>query len=402
MKSSSDCKRVLLLDGGVSTHLEGKLQATAGDDREGGNSFEHKELWSSSLLLNPQGQTVILEGHKDWIVAGCNLISTVTYQCHYRKDLWPPNVCLLQTPQDMTNLWHTGLMLARKAVVEVEQGQKGQHQGQPKDHSGTLPVMVVASLGCYGAALANGAEYTGAYEDATKATLMDFHRRKLQVVAQHQSAMETTVDGIAIETVPSILECHALVELLVNKGNPESFHKDLNGTALWISLSCRNASQLNDGTLLQDALQVLAAIPTNRVHAFGLNCCDVVHLPALVEILVRHVHAQAIQAKSSIARGIVLYPNSGEVWVSPTQTWKQGTGCTTPETMSQHLLSIVRRIDSLWESLSSVPASKVGTERVRPDLPRLILGGCCRTTPATMLALRQKVDDYLSQPTGDA
>merc|ERR1719223_655192 len=70
---------ILLLDGGISTHLEQKLNH-GNNDKDKSSPFSHRELWSSSLLLTPEGRQEILNGHLDFLDAGCDVISTVTYQ----------------------------------------------------------------------------------------------------------------------------------------------------------------------------------------------------------------------------------------------------------------------------------------------------------------------------------
>lgn len=60
--------------------------------------------------------------------------------------------------------------------------------------------LVAASLGCYGASLANGAEYSGDYGDASIEDLMEFHRHRLRVMSR------SGADVLAFETVPSLLE----------------------------------------------------------------------------------------------------------------------------------------------------------------------------------------------------
>jgi S-methylmethionine-dependent homocysteine/selenocysteine methylase len=59
---------ILILDGGVSTHLEHKLLD--------GEPFEFRQLWSSSLLLNDRGRRLIQQGHYDWIHAGADIMTT--------------------------------------------------------------------------------------------------------------------------------------------------------------------------------------------------------------------------------------------------------------------------------------------------------------------------------------
>jgi S-methylmethionine-dependent homocysteine/selenocysteine methylase len=66
--------RVMILDGGVSTHLAECIVGC-------GQRFEYKELWSSSLLLTEPGRQQIVRSHRDWLTqAHVDCLSTVTYQ----------------------------------------------------------------------------------------------------------------------------------------------------------------------------------------------------------------------------------------------------------------------------------------------------------------------------------
>jgi len=55
--------------------------------------------------------------------------------------------------------------------------------------------LVAASIGCYGAYLADGSEYTGKYK-LSKKELMNWHRKRLKVVIGERP------DIIAFETIP--------------------------------------------------------------------------------------------------------------------------------------------------------------------------------------------------------
>jgi S-methylmethionine-dependent homocysteine/selenocysteine methylase len=120
---------IWLLDGGVSTYLESILR----------RPFQHRSLWSSSLLLTSEGREAIRQCHLDFFRAGSDLASTVTYQCNYLPQ---------HSNFDMDSMLRKGVQLARKAaeIVAAEDGR---------------PRFVVASIGCYGSALADGSEYTG-------------------------------------------------------------------------------------------------------------------------------------------------------------------------------------------------------------------------------------------------
>ena len=334
----STLPRILLLDGGVSTHLERQ-----------GATFAHRALWSSSLLLTDPAR--IKQGHKDWLEhGGVNLISTVTYQCHYEPTLWPPDV--IRDDAHMDDLWRQAIGLAQEAVQECATSTNLYHG-------------IVASTGCFGAALANGAEYTGDYGDRTVADLQRFHARKLQTIMNLDA-----VDAIAIETIPSLTECRALRDLFAStEDTTTTSHK-----ACWISLSCRNGHELNDGTKVTEALQILDEIPVDAVQAFGFNCCHADHLPSLLQILVKHYQ----QTGKKPRRAVVLYPNSGETWNAEHQDWQPGSECTD---MASHLMNCIKEIEQA-----------LGTHDCR-----IIVGGCCRTTPETLAALRKRVDEHLGE-----
>jgi homocysteine S-methyltransferase len=297
----SSLPRILILDGGVSSNLGPE------------SNFAYRSLWSSSLLLSPEGRQRILQGHLSWKAA--HVLTTVTYQCHYERRFWPD----IMTEELMNDMWKQGIELARQAAQDQ---------------------LVVASSGCYGAALANGAEYTGDYGDATLDDLIQFHRRKLKRV------LELQPDGLALETIPSLQECQAIAHLL-----PE-----ISPMPRWVSLACRNGRELNDGTPVSEAIRVLKDAP-----AIGFNCCNSDYLGELVTFVPKN-------------KAVVLYPNSGEEWDASHQTWDKHSG------------NVDNVPDKLLECIEKLPTTT-----------RILVGGCCRTTPAVIQHLRTRVDEYLNE-----
>lgn len=340
-KPSRETPSIYLLDGGVSTHLRDLH----------GQDFQHNELWSSSLLLDDKGRDTILQGHKDWLESGSNILTTVTYQCHSTSGKIIDNA-------KMEELLKQGVKLAQSASATSQQ-QK----------------YVVASMGCYGAMLADGSEYTGNYPNIKcEQDLMDFHRRKTEILLQQNP------DGIALETVPCVQEVRAFVSLW--KQLQTKSKKAL--PACWISLACRNGQELNDGSKLQEALKAVDELdPTGLlIQAVGINCCHSEHVQSLVQILVQHSMQQSTKNHRRTPRGIVIYPNSGEEWDAETKTWKEGTGLgedALQDVFATRLMEAVAVIDQEWT---------LGPR------PRIVLGGCCRTRPETVRALRTQVDEY--------
>ena len=368
--------RILLLDGGVSTHLEAK-----------GATFAHRSLWSSSLLLDSDddgGGARIQAGHVDWFHdGGVNLISTVSYQLHYEARLWPADG-VIRDDQHMDDLWQRAVQLGREVVDQVDNSNINNNKTE-RYHG------LVASSGCYGAALANGAEYTGDYgPQGTPAAVQAFHQRKWQSMQRFFEHQDLRIDAVAIETVPSLLECHALRDMFQNNIMPAVTTIP---TACWISLSCRNGEELNDGTPVRQALEVLWEIPINAVQAIGFNCCHAKDLPRLVGHWC--AVAKKLLSPQQPLRGLVLYPNSGETWDATAADWTPGTA--SPDIIVERLMECVEQVEVAfgYGEGSSSNQNNDDASKPPPRPPRIIVGGCCRTTPTEMGVLRQAVDAHL-------
>ena len=343
--------RIHILDGGVSTLLEQYV-----------GHFPVRELWSSSLLWKRTGANsnkneedsqkhfqTLSQAHKEWINEGqCDIISTVTYQCHFETKHWPPGM----TNETMNQIMDNGVRIAREAVQ------------QAKLHDPTISreIKVVASSGCFGAILSNGAEYTGNYgEDTTMEVLQQFHAAKLRKYQECHVA-------VAIETVPSALECRALAALLGEEANCFD--------VAWISLACKSESELNDGSAVRDSIEILHhSLPS--FIGLGFNCCHAKLLPGLVAQLLSVV-------RNGPVRPIVLYPNSGEIWESETESWKEGSH------ISDH--DFLRSLEKCVQLVRDAYRSN-GSESTTTT-PPIVIGGCCRTTPFEIrsLASRFKLD----------
>ncbi len=135
-------------------------------------------------------------------------------------------------------------------------------QAQSKSQ-GTQEKWVAASVGPYGAYLADGSEYRGNY-GLSQTELVDFHRERLELL------LEAGADLLAIETIPDITEIQALIELLAQ--HPKA--------TAWLTVTLKDAHHLCDGTDLR-VFQLLAE-SSEQIIAYGVNCVqpDLV-LPAL-------------------------------------------------------------------------------------------------------------------------
>ncbi|MFI6295454.1 homocysteine S-methyltransferase [Nonomuraea sp. NPDC050790] len=275
--------KTLVLDGGLATHLE----ALGADLRD--------ELWSARLLLeNPD---LIRAVHAAYFAAGADVATTASYQASVHG--------FMARGLD-------GSEAARLITLSVELA------AQARDEAGGG--LVAASVGPYGAYLANGAEYTGDY-DLNEDGLRAWHEPRWEILAAAEP------DMMAVETIPSYQEARAIARLL--RETPQ--------VKAWVSFSCRDEAHLNDGTPIAEAAALFSGEP--QVVAVGVNCTAPRHIPGLISRLTE--------------LPVVVYPNSGETWDAENRRW---LGLSDPVEFGQAAKE--------WKELGAS-----------------LIGGCCRTTP---------------------
>jgi homocysteine S-methyltransferase len=197
----------------------------------------------------------------------------------------------------------------------------------------TRDMWVAASVGPYGATLHDGSEYRGDY-GLTEDELVAFHRPRITAL------LGAGPDLLACETLPSLLEARAIVRVL--REHPHA--------RAWVTFTCRDGLSTSAGDAMAECAQVLDAEP--QVVAMGVNCVD----PVLVTSLVRTMAAET-------HKPIVVYPNSGELWNAERRCW-EGTAT---------------RFTGYLEEWIQAGASWIG--------------GCCRTTPTDIVAVRAVLDN---------
>jgi homocysteine S-methyltransferase len=244
------------LDGGLSTALENN-----------GNKLT-TSLWTGELILTKPRE--ITKAHLDFINAGVQIITTASYQLSYLgcgKLGW--------SQAQIDEALRVSIQLAKDAVT-----------ASGKD------VKVAASVGPYGAALADGSEYKGNY-DVSKSALKDFHARRLEVL------IAASPDLLALETMPDTFEVEVLLELLSDCPIP-----------FWVSYSCKAGNQTNAGQTFAQAVVI-----AQDAMAVGVNCTP----PELITELL-------LSAKSN--KPFVVYPNSGRTWDAVKKEWigSKGSG----------------------------------------------------------------------------
>lgn len=293
----------LVLDGGLATEFE--VRGCDIDD----------PLWSAKVLLeNPD---VIRDVHYDYLAAGADCIVSASYQATVegfeRRGL---------SRADATETIRASVRLAIEARDEFWRN--------PENREGRLRPLVAASVGPYGAFLADGSEYDGQY-GLTKEDLVEFHRDRWQMLS------ESDPDLMACETIPSLPEAIAVLDLL----------RELPDMNCLFSFSCRDKDRLHDGNLLGDAIAILA--DSEQVSAIGVNCVPPSLVPGLIDSL-----------KQSSDKPVAVYPNSGEQWDATTKTWF-----------------------GIADAIDFGHAAKEWF-----DSGARIIGGCCRTGPEHVREIR--------------
>ena len=250
-------QKVILIDGSMSLGLE-----------EQGLDLNDK-LWTAKALVNEPDK--IEKVHQNYYDAGANIAITSSYQA---------------TVAGFERLGHTpeeGRALIKRTVQLAKQAQAKSR--------GTQAKWVAASIGPYGAYLADGSEYRGNY-GLLQTELVDFHRERLELL------LEAGADLLAIETIPDLTEIQAVIELLAQY--PKA--------AAWLTVTLKDAHHLCDGTDL--CVFQLLAESSEQIIAYGVNCVqpDLV-LPALEYL------------KEIATKPLVAYPNSGAIYDPTTKVW---------------------------------------------------------------------------------
>jgi len=296
-----------VLDGGLATELE--VRGLDLDD----------PLWSARALID--APALVGAVHRDYLEAGADIIATATYQATL------PGLAARGLPaNEARRVLLSGVALACRE-------RDGFWERRSPEGVRARP-LVAASIGSYGAYLADGSEYRGDYGLDVDA-LAAWHRPRLRVLE------DSAADLVAFETIPSLVEAEAIVRLLDESEGPPA----------WLSFQTRNMEDLADGAPIEAAAAL--AERCQRVVAVGVNCV----VPALVAPVLARLAA-------ATAKPLAAYPNRGDAWDAAARTWiASGTRVALADLAQE------------WRSAGA----------------RLI-GGCCRTTPADIRAITAALD----------
>ena len=309
----------LVVDGAMATELE----------RRGADLND--SLWSAKILRD--SPEMIRDVHVDYFRAGADIAITASYQAtiegYTRRgmnraqalDLIQTSVHLAREARD--------LFLAQYPIPNT------QSPFAPFDTPSLIthlqsPPLIAASIGPYGAYLADGSEYRGNY-GLTEEDLIQFHRPRMAAL------LATEPDLLACETIPCLLEARALVQLLTRFPN----------TYAWFTFTARDETLTCHGEPLAECAALLDSF--EQVTAIGINCTAPKHIPGLIR-----------EIRGVTEKPIIVYPNSGESYDPATKTWLGETDCDAFGAQARD-----------WYAAGAQ-----------------IIGGCCRTTPEHIRAIR--------------
>jgi homocysteine S-methyltransferase len=285
----------LVLDGGLSTELEAR-----GHDVS-------SALWSARLLRDDPG--AIVAAHAVFAAAGAEVATTASYQA------------TLEGFVATGASWREAEALIERSVILAREGQGDG--------------WIAGSVGPYGAMLADGSEYTGAYvAELDIRALRAFHRPRMELLAG------AGADVLACETVPAAAEAGALVAEAVDIGMP-----------IWLSLTtvlgADGVPRTRRGEPAAEVYALVAGVP--EVIAVGVNCTA----PAAI--------GPTVAAAAVAGKPVVVYPNSGESWDAVGRRWTGSPGIAVDDVAS-------------WVASGA----------------RLV-GGCCRVRPEHIAAIAAAV-----------
>jgi len=308
---------VVILDGALATELE----------RRGADLSD--ELWSARLLIEDPAS--IRQLHLDYYLAGADVAVSASYQASFegfaRRGL---------SRQESAALLQNSVRIAQQA-----RDRFWEELHDPTENTSRNRPLVAASVGSYGACLADGSEYRGDFNISNQ-ELKAWHRPRLDAL------LEAEPDLLACETIPCLQEGEVLAELL----------DEYRETPAWLSFSCRDGENVGSGEPFAACMGLADGSPTTV--AVGLNCTS----PRYAQQLLN-------RARKVTAKPLVCYPNSGELWDSPSRSWIAG--------------SKQERITELAVTWKAAGAR--------------LIGGCCRTAPDDIRSLAARLSTYSFQNT---
>ncbi|CAG9809934.1 unnamed protein product [Chironomus riparius] len=312
-----------VIDGGFSTQLAEYV----------GSNIDGDPLWSARF--NAVQPEAVIQAHLDFLNAGAEIILTNTYQAS------------IQGYKEYLKLNDEESYELIKSTVKLAHVARDKYISSNCENTNLKRPLIFASIGPYGAHLHDGSEYTGSYENKVSVgTIKKWHKVRIQ------ACIEAGVDGLAIETIPCLMEARAVVDLLLEEYPDVKF---------WVSFQCKvDGNAVANGDSFSESVrsickQVEAARKRQNLVAVGINCIQ----PGFVTELFKEVEKEV----QDFNIPLVVYPNSGEVYTVE-EGWHGKNDCKPLEEYIEE-----------WIKLGAG-----------------YIGGCCRTNANDIRKIKEEID----------
>lgn len=293
--------------------LDGSLAAAL--EEQGVKS--ESELWTAQVLS--ANIEAVYDAHYSYLAAGAQMILTDTYQANLQAFEKAGH-----SKQQAENLVGMAVLVAQKARDDYEE-QTGKR------------ALVAASIGPYGAYLADGSEYRGDYL-LNDAQYLNFHLPRLTAI------LAQGPDCLALETQPKLSEPLALLRWL---------EKNVPQMPVYVAFTLRDETTLSDGTKLERAVAAISKF--EQVFAIGINCIA----PELVSGALKVI-------RQATTKKIIVYPNLGAKYDPETKQWAK----------SEQQLDFTQLAEKWHQAGAS------------------IIGGCCMTTSPQISQIATYFEQY--------
>lgn len=334
---------ILILDGGLGTTLE---QAPFNIDYTG------SALWSARLLQSDP--STLRAAHRAFVDAGADIILAATYQASLDGFIRDSQT----SRENAIKYMRSAIPLARSAFESSK------------------PPRVALSLGPYGATLPDAAgEYTGEYPEfmSSEAALRIWHTDRLKLFVADPSSWDG-VEYLAFETIKRPDEVRVI------RGAAHDLAASGTQKPWWIT-GVFPGDQVHEADVrawVNAAIGDCADLP--RPWGIGINCTRIKNIRRILAImqdeLRNMIDRNGFVDEWSTTSGrpwLIVYPDGtqGEEYDPHERRWVK-THCGS--------------LDS-WDGL----LANIVTDIQPGDWEGVVVGGCCRTGPAQVAALRRRL-----------
>ncbi|KAK0730940.1 Homocysteine S-methyltransferase [Lasiosphaeris hirsuta] len=343
---------IRILDGGLGTTLEDLFNV---------RFSAQTPLWSSHLLVT--SPKLLMACQRLFALAGADVITTATYNFSiegFADTKTPDFPCGIV---EVARYLRFAILIAWRARPNIDSD-------------------IAISLGPYGATMQPSTEYSANYDAShcTTQQLLEWHTKRMACFKD--TAAGLTSIKYAFETIPCLNEIYAIKMLFRTPLAKRSVWQPPK-TLGWIScVFPGDDDKLPDGTTAEDAVAAMLSCndmpgglsPPYPPWGIGINCTKVHKLDSLVRKYETTVQGLIDDCHINAWPSLVLYPDgtNGEVYNPVKKTWELPKGTKPPEIP--------------WEvQLANVVK---GTIR-RAKWSTILVGGCCKTTPADITRLRK-------------